>query len=85
MAYYVNMNDKFMSGWGGAKHGKSVYVIECDTLAQAEAIEKAAQDRSEMKYIAIADKPRRVRAGDHRRIRKFSEVSGPWLMYYNGE
>ena len=78
---WVNMTDKFMSGWGGARNGRSLYCIACDTRAQADAIEKAAQDRSEMRHVTIAHAPRRMRRGDHRSLRHVSELSGPWLTY----
>lgn len=85
MTCYVNMHDKFMSGWGGASRGRALYCIECETYAQAKAIEKAAQDRPEMKRIAISDKPRRRRPGDQRTIRRFEDLGGPWLRYWAGE
>ena len=68
--FYVNMNDHFMSGWGGAARGRSILCIACDTLEQAEAIEAAAHRRDEMHYITIADKPRRGRSGDHISLRQ---------------
>ena len=57
MPYFVSMTDKFMSGWGGAASKKSKYVVECDTHAQAEHIERVARVmRSEMAYINISTK-----------------------------
>lgn len=79
---FVNMTDKFLSGWGKASRGRSLYCIECDTLEQAKAVEKAAQDRPEMKYVTIAASPRRARPGDHLRIVRFENLGGPWLYYY---
>lgn len=59
MKYYVTMTDKFMSGWGVAQGKTNKLIIECDTLQQAEQIEKAAHRRSEMRYINIRiTKPR---------------------------
>lgn len=81
--FYVNMNDKALSGWGKAGGGRSLYCIRCKTLAQAEAIEKRAQNRGEMRYIAISDKPRRRRAGDVLTIRDFEELGDDWKRYYN--
>jgi len=54
--YYVTMTDKFMSGWGMAKNMTNKFIIECETLQQAETIERNAQKRSEMKYINICSK-----------------------------
>lgn len=56
MKYYVTMTDKFMSGWGVADGKKNKLIIQCDTWQQAEQIERAAHDRSEMRYINICTK-----------------------------
>lgn len=47
------MTDKFLSGWGMAKGKINKMVVECDTLADAEIIEGAANKRSEMKHVNI--------------------------------
>lgn len=78
---YVNMNDKFLSGWGHAAGGRSIYCIECDTREQADAVERAALDRPEMKYVTIAGAPRKGRKGDHVKIEHVSGLGGPWLSY----
>jgi hypothetical protein len=51
--FYVTMTDKFMSGWGMAQGKKNKLIIECETIAQALQIERAAHKRSEMRYINI--------------------------------
>ena len=59
MKYYVTMTDKFMSGWGMAKDKTNKMIVVCDTWQQAEQVERAAHNRSEMKYINIrTTKPR---------------------------
>lgn len=78
---YVNMTDKFMSGWGHAKGGYNYFCVKCDTRDQADAIVKAAEDRREMKRIDMSDAPRRS-AGSHTSIRTFSELGGDWHKYY---
>lgn len=78
---YVNMTDKFMSGWGRASGGHSFLCIACETWAQAAAIHKAALERPEMRRVAIASKPRR-RHGSHTSIKAFSEMGGPWLAHW---
>lgn len=85
MSIYVNMIDKFMSGWGGASRGRSLYSIRCETRAQADAIEKAARERKEMRYVTLSDNPPRKRSGDHLSVKDFSQVGGPWRRYYVGE
>ena len=83
--YYVRMTDKFMSGWGAAEGKINVLVVECDTWAQAAAIEKAAHDRREMRRIQICSTPPRNRAGVLVSRKHFSEFAGPWLDYYRAE
>ena len=81
---YVNMTDRFMSGWGLAPR-RSHLCIRCETYAQAKAIERAARDRSEMRRISIADRPRRARAGDHVSVKAFADMGGPWLRYWRDQ
>lgn len=55
--FYVTMNDKCLSGWGGAKGRISKFIIECDTYKQAEEVEYVAKrDHYEMKHIRIHNK-----------------------------
>ena len=82
MTYYVRMHDKFMSGWGGAEGRRAMLVIECDTLAQAEAIEKAAHCRDEMKFVSVLDHSPRLRVSDQITWRKFDDMHGPWKAYW---
>jgi len=57
--FYVTMTDKFMSGWGMAEGKKNKLIIECETIEQAEQIERAARYRDEMTYVNIRiSKPR---------------------------
>jgi len=56
---YVTMTDRFMSGWGKAEGKTNKLIIVCDTWEQAEAIERNANKRTEMKYVNICtNKPR---------------------------
>ena len=54
--FYVTMTDRFMSGWGKAEGRIAKFVVECETLEQAETIENNAKKREEMKYINITTK-----------------------------
>jgi hypothetical protein len=57
--FYVTMTDKYLSGWGVSEGKKNKLIIECDTIEQAEKIERSARNRSEMRYINICmTKPR---------------------------
>ena len=57
--FYVTMTDKFMSGWGMASGKINKLIIECDTIAQAEQVERAGRCRPEMRYVNIrTTKPR---------------------------
>lgn len=83
MAVYVNMVDRFMSGWGLASGGRSRMSVRCETREQADAIEKAARERSEMRYVTLSDRPARKRSPhDHVSIKDFSTMGGPWLRYW---
>lgn len=76
MPIFVNMTDRFLSGWGQAKGGRAVLCIQCRTYEEAERIERAALRRPEMKRVAIAKAPRK---GAQVTIRQASELSGVWL------
>ena len=51
--YYVTMTDKYLSGWGVSEGKTNKLIIECETIDQAEKIERSARNRSEMRYINI--------------------------------
>jgi hypothetical protein len=51
--FYVTMTDKYLSGWGVSENKTNKLIIECQTIEQAEQIERAAKSRSEMRYINI--------------------------------
>ena len=50
---YVTMTNKFMSGWGKAENKVNKFIVVCETMEQARAIERNAKKRDEMKYINI--------------------------------
>jgi hypothetical protein len=81
MMLYVRMRDKFMSGWGGARGKKSIYVVECETDEQATAILHAAEDRSEMVNISILSEKPVARANQVMTVRSFWDLGGPWHAY----
>lgn len=66
---FVNITDKGMSGHGLAKGGKSYFCVECETLDQAEAVEKAASEMTGFIRIAISEKPRTGGRFDHTSIK----------------
>jgi len=78
------MTDNFMSGWGAARNMTNVMVVQCETREQADAIERAAQDRREMKRVLICSSMPKNRPGVLCSVKAFSDLSGPWLAYYNG-
>ena len=61
--FYVTMTDKFLSGWGYAQGRTNKLIIECNTIDQAEQIERTARQRSEMRYVNICT--HRPRYGAH--------------------
>jgi hypothetical protein len=76
---YVSMTDKFMSGWGKAQNKTNKFIIICDTMEQAETIERNAQKRSEMKYINIClSKPYYNQNRYELSYRNFDELGSIW-------
>jgi hypothetical protein len=51
--FYVTMTDKYLSGWGMSEGKTNKLIIECQTIEQAEQVERAARYRDEMKYVNI--------------------------------
>lgn len=79
MPYYTTMTDRFMSGWGASKGKKNKFVVECETLADAEVVERAARQRPEMRWISVrwgARTPRFKNA--HVSVRKFADLGACW-------
>ena len=59
MTIYVKMKDSFFSDWGQSENRTNLYVIECDTQAQANQIVHAAKQRPEMSRIKqVANEPK---------------------------
>lgn len=57
--FYVTMTDKYLSGWGMSEGKTNKLIIECETIEQAEQVERAARYRDEMCYVNIRiSKPR---------------------------
>lgn len=76
---YVSMTDKFMSGWGKAQNKTDKFIIICNTMEQAETIERNAQKRSEMKYINIClSKPYYNQNRYEVSYRNFDELGSTW-------
>ena len=82
---YVKMIDKFFSGWGMAEGKKSVYVIECQTNAQAQAVAKAAKKRPEMSAIKIQTSMPQVSDTCIVTSTPFEALGKCWLEFYPGE
>jgi len=82
---YVRMTDSFLSGWGNASGLTNVYVIECDTRAQADCIEMAANRRSEMKRVQMVETHPRPRKNILYTDRHFNQLGGAWHLGYQGD
>ena len=78
---YVRMTDKFMSGWGACRNATNVLVIECEDWRQAEAIERAALERHEMRRVQIALNKPKNRPGIDYTWKRFADMGGSWLKY----
>lgn len=86
MKCYVWMTDTFMGGWGRAAGRTSKYVVECDNAAQAHAITKAAQARSEMRSVNSGNKvPYYTPCKYQVTRRNVRGLSGPWLEFMPSE
>lgn len=81
MTLYVRMTDTALSGWGPAKGMTNVMVVECDTAEQAEQIEAAAQDRSEMQRVEICLKHPRPRDGVFYSTKHYDDLGPGWKQY----
>lgn len=51
----VVATDKFMSGWGNAKGGKSRVAWAVDHVTKTSELFKWVSNRSEMKYVSIVN------------------------------
>lgn len=78
MSIYVKMVDKFMSGWGRAECKTSLYVIECDTQAQADQIKRAAGYRSEMTRIKQVAHCPKSNGGNYVSVSHFNDLGEVW-------
>ena len=76
------MLDKFFSGWGMAEGKKSVYVIQCQTNVQAQAVAKAARKRPEMHSIKIQTSMPQDSDTCVVTSTPFEQLSGNWLEFY---
>lgn len=80
-SYYVNMIDRFMSGWGPVKDGRSIFCIRCATETQARAAFAAAALRKEMVNVRMGRRPRRARKTDHLKVVDFHTLGPVWKYH----
>jgi len=68
---FVVATDSFMSGWGGAAGGRSIFAVPVRSPKEAEIVADNMRARSEMKRVRIVghDYKPRLRNGDHLSIR----------------
>ena len=79
--YYVTMIDNFMSGWGPATGKLSRFVVSCDTLEQASAVQACGEQRGDMRNVSTLrrDKPPYYApANNHVSLRAFHELGPAW-------
>ena len=72
------MTDKFMSGWGKAQGKINKLIIECQTLEQAEQIERAARNRTEMRYVNIRTSKPYYRSNVLKSCKTWDELGEVW-------
>lgn len=75
---YVTMIDTFMSGWGRAKRKKNRFIVECDTLQQAETIERNALKRPEMRYVSISFRKPNYGPDVHESWKTYDQLRNVW-------
>lgn len=74
----VTMIDTFMSGWGKATDKKNYYVVECDSMEQAELIALNARKRSEMKDVKIINHTKTWPNSVLVSLKHFNELGDIW-------
>jgi len=62
---YVVAVDAFMSGWGLAKGGASIYAIRVANAKEARTVAQNMRDRKEMKAVRFRKDLPPVGPGDH--------------------
>ncbi len=62
---FVVFTDSFMSGWGGAQGGRSLYALAVCSPKEAETVLASGKHRTEMKRGRLVTALPRLRAGDH--------------------
>jgi|GEM_PF-4319166 len=84
---YVIATDQFLSGWGLADGGRSLFAVAVDSEAQADAVTAAIARRPEMKRPRLVRRLRadgtpqvRLAEGDHLSVRD----SGTAAAFYRG-
>src|SRR6056297_474187 len=51
--WYVTTTDAFMSGWGMARGKTNKLIFPCDSLDEAQTVERNAKNRTDQKYVNI--------------------------------
>ena len=66
---FIVATDSFMSGWGGAEGGRSLYAVEVESEEEAYTVLANAKSRGDMKrarFVKTLDSVKRnLRRGDH--------------------
>ncbi len=60
--FYVLCNDRFMSGWGHAEGKINTIIFPCESLDQAEIVERNALNRSDQQRVRIVENKPRLQA-----------------------
>ena len=81
---YVVATDSFMSGWGGAKGGRSLYAIAVTSRDEIDVVMDNMKARSEMKRVRYNLSPPATRPGDHLKISDKSTAPRFFLPPHEG-
>ncbi len=74
---FVVATDSFMSGWGQARNGRSIFAVPLSSWEQSDIVEANMRARSEMKRVRVVGKDwkPKLHAGDHLSIRGMEDCS----------
>lgn len=61
---FVSMTDTFLSGWGLASQGRSIYVLAVANEEEADIVIRNGISRPEMKYVRVTRRIPRPKIGD---------------------
>ena len=78
--FYVTTTDKFMSGWGMAKGLTNRLIFVCESLDEAETVNKNCMNRSDQKNVRVCTAKPRLKSEGFLYQVKDKENSETWYQ-----